>query len=76
MIERVALAIQTANEPPMSGIQIQEPDQVGLHNFMLALAALEAMREPTDAMILAGEEQSTGPRAYRAMIVVALGDAT
>ena len=69
MIERVAKAIDESSQPP------------GCADYSIlmknaAVAAIKAMREPTDAMVDAGDMWADAPgysaKAWRAMIDAAL----
>jgi hypothetical protein len=71
MIERVAAAILAKRYENDGGRFATHPE----HDLALARAAIEAMREPTEAMVrhaYAAMEDDTPPESYRNMIDAAL----
>jgi hypothetical protein len=78
MIERVARAIAAALYRPQPDMSGDIWRAVGTERKRkcedAARAAIEAMREPTDLMALAGYDYCSNVDAWRAMIDAALGE--
>jgi len=72
MIERVARAL-AAERDALSEIPWRDIPSEAEHDFLLARAAIEAMREPTVEMRDVGENARPG-RVWDAMIAAALAD--
>ncbi len=78
MVERVARVLQdqgNAGGTPLADFERQPPGWQE-HHRRLARAAIEALREPTEAMLAAGMAEAEVDLAseYRAMIDSALSD--
>lgn len=73
MVERVARAIALAGGTEFDKLPASHGPGFGMRQMYLSMAraAIEAMREPTEAMIAAGDEQSC-QETYRRMIDAAL----
>lgn len=82
MVERVARAICREEHLLVYAFGLWRPgeldrkiEQYWRRHLPTARAAIEAMREPTEAMTLAGDERGDPTSMYQAMIDAALSEA-
>lgn len=78
MIERVARALANVHDDADMIIEIGDGNKVPLWQCHIpdAIAAIKAMRDPTDEMVAAGDEKMATFNIYRTMIDEALGENT